>query len=103
MLKNQLSRQRQEFEETKEDLRKEIATKDSAILCQKSQSENVNSMSLEKTSFKPGKQPFSSDKEDHDDCLNRDVSDIEVGWLNNIFLSFRSIVIYQDINHIFIL
>ena len=103
LLKNQLNRQRQEFEETIEDLRKELAIKESALLCQKSQNETIMSTSAEKKSSLPRKQQFSSDKEDHDDCLTKKSSDIEVGRLNRIFVSFMSNTIYQDTNHFSIL
>lgn len=79
LLKNQLSRQRQEFEETTEDLRKEIAIKDSAILCQKYENKTIVSKSLEKNDLTQEARQFSSDKEDHDDCLKKDIFDKEVG------------------------
>ena len=103
LLKNQLSRQRQEFEETTEDLRKEIVIKDSAILSQRYESKTIVSTSKEKSDLKQETRQFSSDKEDHDDCLKKDVSEKEVGWLDNIFMSFKRCVIHQDINYLFIL
>ena len=103
LLKNQLGRQRQEFEETTEDLRKEIVIKDSAILSQRYENKTIVSTSLEKNNLKQETRQFSSDKEDHDGCLKKDGSDKEVGWLDNIFMSFKRSVIHQDINYLFIL
>ena len=103
MLKNQVSRQRQEFEETTEDLRKELAIKNSAILCQKSQNELVTSSSVEKISSFSGERPFSSENEKPKNSVSKNASDIEVGRQNNIILSFMHFVIYQDINNLFIL
>ena len=103
LLKNQLSRQRQEFEETTEDLRKEIVIKDSAILSQRYENKTIVSTSIEKSDSKQDIRQFSSDKEDHDDCLKKDVSDKEVGWIDNIFMSFETSVIHQNINYLFIL
>ena len=103
MLKNQVSRQRQEFEETTEDLRKELAIKKSAILCQKSQNELVTSSSVEKISSFYGERPFSSENEKPKNSVSKNASDIEVGRQNNIILSFMHFVIYQDINNLFIL
>ena len=103
LLKNQLSRQRQEFEETTEDLRKEIVIKDSAILSQRYENKTIVSASLEKNNLKQEKRQFSSDKDDHDDCLKKDVYDKEVGWIDNIFMSFETSVIHQNIDYLFIL
>ena len=102
MLKNQVSRQRQEFEETTEDLRKELAIKNSAILCQKSQNELVTSSSVEKISSFSGERQFS-ENEKPKNSVTKNASDIEVGRQNNIILSFMHFVIYQDINNLFIL
>jgi len=54
------------------------AIKDSAILCQKYKSKTIVSKSLEKNDLTQEARQFSSDKEDHDDCLKKDIFDKEM-------------------------